>query len=68
MEPDRERPRGFLKDDQLADLAEDGQEILGRQGLRAEEIEILRPPMAEMEGESRAAGEVEGPDLGDPAQ
>ena len=67
-EPDGERSRRFLKDHQIADLAEDGQEVLGHQFLGAEEIEILRPPVSEVQRERRPLGEVEGPDLGDPAQ
>ena len=66
---DPKRNREVVTEEVRREPAEpDGEQTLVHQLVGAEEIEILRPTMAEMGRERRASGEVEGPDLGDPAQ
>jgi hypothetical protein len=64
----RQRPGSFLKHRELAETGKAREQILGLELRRPEEIEVPGATMSEMQGERRAAGEVEAPHLGEAAQ
>ncbi len=67
-EDEGRRSRGLLENLHLPRVAQQGDEALRDELLGAEEIEVPRAPVAEVKGQTGAAGQVEGPDLADPAQ